>query len=895
MPYNLTGYNVIIGTAAGESITGTAGNDAIYGNGGADKLNGGAGKDVLFGAAGGVIFVYNPDGIWGNVNATNTGDPGYPATGTSFSAMGYGQSQDVFVGTGTNNTLVMPNGAHALFLDDALSPSADPIRLVNIQTIVAGGGGQIIDLTSSTASYGSVTILGGTGNDVLMSNGGADAINAGGGDDYVWGGSGNDTLSGASGNDRVLGGSGDDYLDGGLGNDTLTGGTGNDRYIVDSATDTVVEASGRGTDIVYSSVSHLLASNVEQLTLTGWASNGTGNSLANLITGNAGNNVLDGGTGADTLDGGAGNDTYYVDNVSDAVVETANQGIDTVYSSVNHSLAGEVERLYLTGSAVNGTGNALDNQITGTSGNNVLDGGAGVDTLTGGAGNDTYYIDNIYDTVTELAGGGTDTVRSSSNYTLGSEVENLVLLGTANTTGIGNALNNIITGSNGANYLDGAGGEDVLQGAGGSDTYVVDSAGDVVTEGASAGADTVRASISYGLGSNIENLTLVGAANINGTGNSLNNTIQGNTGDNVLNGGSGTDTLSGGVGNDTYVIDTAADILTENTGEGADLVMSSVSYTLAANFENLTLTGTANLSGTGNSLNNIIFGNDGNNTLTGNDGHDWLSGGLGNDTMYGGAGNDTYVVERVDDAVVESANQGTDIVRSSITYTLTGNVENLLLTGTDTINGTGNTLDNKINGNAANNTLNGGDGNDSVYGEHGNDTLYGGNGNDHLNGGAGNDALYGGAGNDGFFGGGANDTMYGEAGNDTFYGDGGDDRMIGGTGDDLMFGGQLGTNFSIGNDTYLWAQADVVNASGVRVGFDTIGDFAAGDRLDFSGVFSSHPPASIADLVRITDTANGTLISLHIDNTIGFVDAVILKDVHNLDLDDLVLQQGIVV
>ncbi len=815
MPYNLTGFNVINGTPAGESLTGTVLNDAIYGNGGADTLNGGLGKDVLFGTAGGVIFVYNPDGIWGSVNATNTGDPGYPGTGTSFSALGYGQSHDVFVGAGTNNTLVMPNGAHALFLDDALSPSADPIRLVNIQTIVGGNGGQIIDLTSSTAAYGNVTILGGTGNDVLMSNGGADSIHGGDGDDYVWGGSGNDVLNGNAGNDRVL------------------GGEGNDR--------------------------------------------------------------LDGGSGIDAMTGGAGYDVYYVDNTADTVIEAANQGIDTVNASVNYTLSSNVERLTLSGAALNGTGNTLDNLIIGTSGNNVLDGGAGVDSMYGGAGNDTYTVDNIYDVVVELAGGGTDTVRASSNYVLGAEIENLVLLGSSGISGTGNASNNTITGNNGANVIDGAGGNDIMQGGSGNDTYLVESAGDTVVELSSGGTDHVQSSVTFTMGANVENLTLTGSGNTNGTGNSSSNAIVGNAGHNVLNGGGGTDTMTGGMGNDTYVIDGSSDVLIENAAEGTDLVMSSIAYTLATNFENLTLTGTANLSGTGNSGANVITGNTGNNALSGGDGNDWLDGGIGNDTMTGGAGNDTFVVNQAGDIVTEALNQGTDLVHSSITYTLTSNVENLLLTGTAAVNGTGNTLDNKINGNSANNVLNGGDGNDKVYGEHGNDTLFGGNGNDHLNGGAGNDTMTGGAGNDGFFGGGANDTMYGDVGNDIMYGDGGNDTMFGGVGNDLMFGGQLGTNFSIGNDSYGWLKSDVVNGSGVRVGFDTIGDFAAGDKLDFTGVFTSHPPAAIADLVRVTDTANGTLISLHIDNTIGFVDAVILKDVHNLDLVDLVQQNGIMV
>jgi trimeric autotransporter adhesin len=436
MPYNLTGYNVINGTPADETIIGTALNDAIYGNGGADMLNGGLGADVLFGGPdGNVVFVYNPDGIWANVNAINTGDPGYPGTGTNFPLTGYGQSYDVFVGSGTNNTLAMPDGAQALFLEDGLSPGVDSIRLVNIQKIIAGNGGQVIDLTSSTATYGNVTIIGGSGNDVLMANAGADLIQAGDGDDYLWGGSGSDTLRGGAGNDRILGAVGNDVLDGGTGNDTMIGGVGNDTYFVDSTSDIVTENANEGTDTVHSAINYTLGSNLENLTLTGIAISGTGNSLNNIIIGNASNNVLNGGTGADTLRGGLGNDTYVVDNVGDVVVELAGEGIDTVNSSVSYVLGADLENLVLTGSAaINGTGNALNNVITGNSGANIINGGAGDDTMQGGGGNDTYHVDSSLDVVIENSGGGTDHVLASASFVLGANIENLTLTAPAIST-----------------------------------------------------------------------------------------------------------------------------------------------------------------------------------------------------------------------------------------------------------------------------------------------------------------------------------------------------------------------------------------------------------------------------------------------------------------------------
>src|SRR5947207_9560752 len=130
-----------------------------------------------------------------------------------------------------------------------------------------------------------------------------------------------------------------------------------------------------------------------------------------------------------------------------------------------------------------------------------------------------------------------------------------------------------------------------MAGRAGNGTYVGDVAGDVVTEAAAAGTDLVQAAINYVLGAEVENLTLTGTANLNGTGNTLANTLTGNIGDNTLNGGAGTDTMKGGAGNDTYIVDATTDVVTELASEGTDPVQASATYTLAANVENLTLTG----------------------------------------------------------------------------------------------------------------------------------------------------------------------------------------------------------------------------------------------------------------------------------------------------------------
>eukprot|EP01031_Cornospumella_fuschlensis_P053647 gene53647-biopygen14787 len=179
--------------------------------------------------------------------------------------------------------------------------------------------------------------------------------------------------------------------------------------------------------------------------------------------------------------------------------------------------------------------------------------------------------------------------------------------------------------------------------------------------------------------------------------------------------------MFGGSGNDVYEVDDIGDVVTEDTLPGTDLVNASITYTLTANVENLTLTGVAHISATGNDLNNVLTGNSGNNTLKGGNGHDTLNGGTGQDSMEGGSGNDTYFVT-AGDTVVEAVNGGTDTVNSGVTHTLAANVENLNLTGAGNINGTGNALSNTIVGTAGNNTLDGAAGADTLRGGAGNDT-----------------------------------------------------------------------------------------------------------------------------------------------------------------------------
>ncbi|MBY3383979.1 M10 family metallopeptidase [Rhizobium laguerreae] len=828
-----TGSASFIGTgnALANTITGGASHDVLNGGAGADSLIGGAGADTYFvdNAADSVV--------------ENT-DEGSDTVRTTLASYMLGSDVEnltyigtvAFVGTGNSLDNTITGGAAIDTLsggvgNDTLNGAAGADRLIG----GAGGDTYIVDnagdLVTENANEGVDTVRMNLSAYTLGANvenltyiGTATFVGTGNLlDNVITGGVGADSLAGAAGNDTLIGGSGADKMSGGMGDDV---------YVVDIATDIMIENVNEGTDTVRTALSiYTLGNNVENLTYTGSASfTGTGNALANTITGGAGNDTLNGAAGADTLIGGARNDTYIVDNAGDSVIENTDEGIDTVRTNLaSYELAGNVENLSFAGTGpFAGTGNNLDNVITGGAandtlsggaGNDTLDGGAGADSLIGGAGDDTYSVDNAGDSVTEAADEGTDTVRTTlASYTLGSDVENLTYIGTVAFVGTGNDLANTIRGAAGADILDGKVGADILIGGVGNDTYIVDDVGEVVTEGLNAGTDLIKTALSiYTLGNNVENLLYTGSASFTGTGNALANTITGGAGNDLLDGGAGNDTLAGGGGNDIYVVDNARDVINEAVSAGTDEIRTALAaYSIAAlvNVENLTYTGSASFIGTGNALAN---------TITGGASHDVLNGGAGADSLIGGAGADTYFVDNAADSVVENTDEGSDTVRTTLaSYMLGSDVENLTYIGTVAFVGTGNSLDNTITGGAAIDTLSGGVGNDTLNGAAGADRLIGGAGGDTYivdnagdlvteNANEGVDtvrmnlsaytlganvenltyigtATFVGTGNllDNVITGGVGaDSLAGAAGNDTLIGGSGADKMSGGMGDDV--------------------------------------------------------------------------------------------------------------
>jgi len=829
---------LVLGSATTfENATGGAGNDAVTGNTLVNVLTGGAGDDTLGGGAGNDTYRFDADTNLGTDTLTET------ATG--------GTDLIDFTGTSAGVTL-------------DLSLATAQVVNSNLSLNLQNGG--VFD-----------NVTGGDGNDFFSGNG---LVNV------LTGGLGNDSLNGAAGNDS---------LTGGLGDDTLAGGADNDTYVYAANTalgsDTLVELTGEGIDLItfatttskavtlnlgLTTTQSAVASNLNlTLNASDTFENVTGGSLADTLTGNAVTNTLVGGPGNDTLAGGAGNDVYsYTTSAAlgtDSVVELTGEGADTLDFSLTTTLAVAVNLGLNTTQVVNAnlslvlnagdtfenvtggsqndtlTGNTLANRLVGNAGldtlvggagNDTLDGGLGNDNLQGGADNDTYLLDADLvlgtETITELAGGGTDTLDFTPTTTKTVAVNlgvttaqtvtasNLTLTLNAVDTFenvIGGGMNDSITGNTVANRLDGSAGNDTLQGLAGDDTLIGGLGNDsyVFNTGSALGTDTLEESAggldtldfatSATLGVTVNlgvattqvvnaNLSLIlGADNTfeNATGGSLGDVLIGNALANTLTGNGGNDTLTGGAGNDTQVGGLGDDtyVFAANSALGTDTLNESAGGTDTLDFSGTTSTAvTVNLGTTGAQVVNAnlslvlglatafdnAIGGGGNDVLTGTTLANVLTGGAGNDTLVGLAGNDTLAGGLGDDSYVFAANAalGTDSVVETA-----GEGLDLIDLSTTTVAVTVNlglTTTQVVNANLSL-TLSAGDAIEMLIGSSQADTL---TGNALAN------VIFGGAGND---------TITGLAGRDLLFGGTGNDNLNGGDDEDIVIGG-LTTYFS---------------------------------------------------------------------------------------------------
>jgi Ca2+-binding RTX toxin-like protein len=659
------GENVLEGGFGGDDqLYGRAGNDLLIGADGDDLLEGGAGADALDGGGGNdtASYLFADSRILADLlfdfRFTNEGD----ALGDTYVGVenligsrfdddlrgddaanilsGRGGT-DGFNGRGGYDTLIGGRGSDLFFLQDLAYAGQFAGFQYDRVVETPDGGVDTVFVTAfdnpddfSTSGY---TL----GDNVEYGQiRGSVAFN-------LTGNALDNVLTGHGAANRLTGHAGSDYISGNGGIDILIGGAGDDTYVLAdnnkasefaiAAYDQVTEAAGEGNDTIvvealdnpdtHSSIErYTLGANVENGLVTGGLAfnlggnelgNGlTGNAAGNLLAGLAGNDLLHGQGGIDGLAGGLGDDTYVLADINkagefgiaayDETTEAAGEGNDTVlvealdnpdtHSSIEHyALAANIENGIVTGAlAFNLTGNELRNRLTGNGsgnmlsgqdGNDMLSGLGGIDVLIGGAGNDRYVLADI------------NKASAFATAAYDSAIE---------------------------------------QGGGGIDTVLVE---------ALDNPDTFSGVDGYTLGLNIEHCIVTGAIAFDLAGNELGNRLTGNAGANRLDGNGGNDRLAGLGGNDIYIVDSARDGIAEAAGGGADRVLASVGYSLAAGVHIEALSAavaaaTTAMNLNGNQVANRITGNAGENGLRGNAGDDILVGLAGADRLYGGAGND---------------------------------------------------------------------------------------------------------------------------------------------------------------------------------------------------------------------------------------------------------------
>ena len=699
------GNDTLRGRGGDNILNGGAGNDTLSADEGADTLAGGTGDDILDGGAGGDTYLFNKgDGadtiaeadLWLNTEADKLLlGAGIKAADTTLSRRG----DDVILKFNATDSVRMRAYANqstriesVQFADSTMWDYATIASKINYE-------GTAKDDTLKGFADQANRINGLAGNDSITGGAMADILNGGAGDDILDGGAGSDTYRFNKGDGADTIADADSWGDTStdkllLGAGITAAGTtlsrrGDDVILKFNATDsvqlqgyvtqstrieTVQFADGKVWDSATIASKIVYDGTTSDDTLNGFYEyanriNGlagndfiTGGMLADILNGGAGSDTLSGDSGNDTLAGGSGNDLLDGGTGSDTYRFNKGDGADTLADSDSWGNTATDKLVLGAGITTAGTTlsrqgddvilkfNATDsvrmqgyaNQSTRietiqfadatmwdyakVGGLLTYDGSAGADNLNGFA--------DLSNRINGLAG---DDIIAGGNR------DDVIDGGVGNDQLYGGEGRDTLFGGSGNDTFDGGAGADTMAGGLGDDSYFVDHLSDVVTEAVNAGIDNVQSLVTYTLAANLENLTLTGSGAINGSGNTLGNTITGNNAANVLDGGAGADTLSGGAGSDTYVVDNIADVVIEKASQGTDTVNTSVTHTLAANVENLNLKGAAAINGTGNALINIINGNAAANTL---------SGGAGNDTLNGGAGNDTYLFGRGDGADV---------------------------------------------------------------------------------------------------------------------------------------------------------------------------------------------------------------------------------------------------
>ena len=627
------GADTLRGDDGDDTLGGGAGNDILDGGAGVDTLNGGDGNDTLYvragdtgnGGNGNDLLIGYEDGPFALAGGagTDTLQTSYDITGATLSGIERLATSSAELTAAQLAQFQTVSGYYDTSTTGALQLTQGGTANVNLSAALSAyfsfyGSTQADILTVNSNYAGAIYVYAGAGNDRFTAGAGADTLRGDDGDDTLNGLAGNDSIDGAADNDTLAGGDGDDRVVGGTGADIVRGGAGDDTlggyyYSTFDGDDGAVDQvfGEAGDDIIVVSAGDTGDGGAGNDTITGWG--------GSRLFGGDGDDLLVSSAGSDTLSGGAGVDTVsflYASGVTVDLALTAAQntgaGTDTITN---------VENLIGSNYADTLRGNSGANVLRGAGGNDVIDGRAGSDTASyrgdGGVTVDLRLLGQQ-----NTVGAGLDTLVSIENL-IGSDNDDTL---------IGDGAANVLEGGLGTDTINGQGGSDTASYAGASQLVRVSLALTTVQQTVGGGADTLVS---------IENLRGSAFADVL-TGNAGANRLEGGDGADALNGGAGADVMVGGAGSDTYTVDTAGDATVEAAGAaGVDVVRAGLSWTLAAEVENLVLTGTGAINGAGNAGANRLTGNDGANTLTGLAGNDALNGGAGVDRLVGGAGTDT--------------------------------------------------------------------------------------------------------------------------------------------------------------------------------------------------------------------------------------------------------------